>query len=194
MKRPHNNLKLHEVKAFWNNVMALRVRQGIKRPEFAKDLGIPIKTYEGLEYGCRKTLDLNLAERIALKLNTTVEQLLDSTGQSEDANKPHIFWQQARSRRIELDMTVEDVAGKLGMSHQSYLLRELGSIKTLTNEEAEKIAEVLETTVDALMSEATTAIVMDELTDSEKAFIATPEGRELIRQLTRQWEENQRSN
>lgn len=57
---------------------ALRVGQGIKATQFAKDLGISREYLRLLENGIAKNPSIELMKKIAKELNTTVQELFFS--------------------------------------------------------------------------------------------------------------------
>lgn len=64
-----------ELKNLKYKIKALRVGQGIRATDFAKDLGISREYLRQIENGMAKNPSVNLMKNIAKALNSTVQEL-----------------------------------------------------------------------------------------------------------------------
>jgi transcriptional regulator with XRE-family HTH domain len=137
---------------FWKNVKELRENKRLSQQQVANALNMNTKNYNGYERGMVKTLSPELAESVASVLESTVEELSKGEIPEEPLVRPEIysFWQNVRVKREKLGLSQGDMAELLGMSSQNYQAKEAGRAVKLPSDLMEKVAGILDCTVEDL--------------------------------------------
>lgn len=104
------------VKSFWMRVKMLIKERKMTQKQFAKDLGIPTGTFEGLIYHNRMPI-LTIAMQIANALDVSVEYLVSGKDRSLEQHAKEPFEKQFVSRisRLarQIQIEAEQIENKL---------------------------------------------------------------------------------
>lgn len=160
-------------KVFWSNVKKLRNEQGKTIKDMGEAIGMNFEYYGNQERGVQKKINFDVARRVAEVLGTTVEEL--NKGQEE---KPNVFWENVRSRRMALGLSQKDMGKALGVTPQTYSYKEIKQSNKITIVEAQIIAKTLRTSVEDLFGRKDK--VWERLSDKAKDFISSNRGQQIV--------------
>ena len=165
-------------KIFWKNVKELRKNLDKTQTQIAKTIGLSATYYSNLERGIQKTVNPDTAEKIALALGVSIEELSNGEPTAEP-----IFWKNVKHRRAQLGFTQADMATALGINEQAYTYKEAVSPVNVKLEEAKAIATKLDTSIAELMGRK--EMVWSKLSETAKQWLCDDANIALVEQLAK---------
>jgi len=139
-------------RVFYANVRKLRQDNEWSQSQLAAKVGLDAKTYSNKERAIANRVPMDLAQKIAEALETTVEALAAGEEPEEPMFDPEIvsFFNRVRIKRESLGISQKDMAKLLNMSPTNWSTKEQGKVTRLPSSLMEQIAKVLGCTLDEL--------------------------------------------
>lgn len=144
-------------RVFYANVRAMRDDKEWTQAQLAAKIGLDAKTYSNKERAIANRVPMDLAQKIAEALGTTVESLATGEEPEEPLFNPEIvsFFNRVRNKRESMGISQKAMAELLDMSPTNWQTKESGKVTRLPSSLMEQIAKVLGCTLDELREEKT---------------------------------------